>query len=144
MSVRITPKWPFAFGRNSHWDGTFVRVRGPEGSGAPVAVVMFRGCYAHMFGPPNDEAFDGHPLFSRGLKPYRVYEVENSSWLRRLERMNAVHPSHDTARFLANKKHFVFAFHDSTFECIAKGFEIETHRGSVASMIPRMQEWIGW
>ncbi len=124
------------------WDGTTVRIVGPESNGEPAALVKIERCYAHMFGPPNDEAFDGHPLSERGLSPYGVFEVENSSWLRKLERMNAVHPSHDRERFLKNKKHFIFAFHDSTFECIAEGFQIEIHRGSVKSMIPRMLELI--
>ena len=87
-----------------------------------------------MFGPPNDEAFVGHPLASRGLGPYRAYRIERSSWLRRLERMNSVHPYHDPERFWT-LTHFVFAFHDSTFECIAQSFSIEVVPGplSVAS-----------
>src|SRR5262245_61498128 len=40
-----------------------------------VAIIRFASCYALMFGPPNDEAFDGHPLASRGLEPYRAFEV---------------------------------------------------------------------
>src|SRR5205807_4121143 len=35
-----------------------------------IAVVTFTAPYAHMFGPPNDEAFEGHPLAERGLEPY--------------------------------------------------------------------------
>ena len=90
-----------------------------------MVVVRFRRPYAHMFGPPNDEAFEGHPLAARGLASYAVYEVRRSSWLRRLERMNAVHWNHRPERFLARLRHFVFAFHDATFECIAEGFTFE-------------------
>ena len=35
-----------------------------------VAIVRFKQSYAHMFGPPNDEGFHGHPLSERGLEPY--------------------------------------------------------------------------
>lgn len=69
-----------------------------------------------MFGPPNDEAFAGHPLADRGLNPYSVAEVQRSSWIRGLERMNSVHARHSRERFLEHKRHFVFAFHDSTFK----------------------------
>lgn len=93
-------------------------------------IVRFYSPYAHLFGPPNDEAFSGHPLASRGLSPYRVYEVEGSSWLSALERMNSVHPYHKPQQF-AEYRHFVFAFHDSTFECIAKRFEHIERRGSI-------------
>jgi hypothetical protein len=122
------------------WDGATVRVVDADSEGEPVAVVKFRRCYAHMFGPPNDEAFSGHPLSARGLRPYAVFEVRESSWLRRLEEMNSVHPYHNRTRFMENKRHFVFSFHDTTFECIADGFEIEVTNGSVKSMVPRMLE----
>ncbi|MEN6372506.1 MAG: hypothetical protein ABFD64_10900 [Armatimonadota bacterium] len=115
---------------------------GQDSQYEPIAIVVFRHCYAHMFGPPNDETFNGHPLYSRGLKPYGVYEVRNSSWLRCLERMNAIHPNHDPARFMDEKRHFVFAFHDSTFECIAEGFDAEIQQGPWSSIISRMQELI--
>ncbi len=51
------------------WDGTWVRSISADTEGEPVAVVTFESCYAHMFGPPNDEAFSGHPLAERGLGP---------------------------------------------------------------------------
>lgn len=88
-----------------------------------IALVRFRHVHSIMFGPPNDEAFHGHPLYSRGLGPYSAFEVRNSSWLRILERMNSVHSCHDPEAFMANLRHLVLAFHDSTFECIANRCE---------------------
>ncbi len=122
------------------WDGTWVRLVDADSAGEPVAVVKFQSCCAHMFGPPNDEAFHGHPLAARGLAPYGVFEVQHSSWIRRLEQMNAVHPSHDKQRFMQDKRHFVFSFHDSTFECIAHGFEFEVATGSVKSVAALLLE----
>src|SRR5688500_18115819 len=63
------------------------------------AFVKFYPCYAYMFGPPNDEAFSGHPLAGRGLEPYGAFKIENSSWIRQLERMNSVHPYHKPEHF---------------------------------------------
>jgi hypothetical protein len=120
------------------WDGSYTTVVSPESDGMLVALVRFRRPSAHLFGPPNDEAFAGHPLAARGLGPYRVFEVRRSSWVRKLERMNSVHPRHDRERFLARRRHFVFAFHDSTFECVAEGFESEVFRGSMRSALARM------
>ena len=116
------------------WDGTTVRVVGEDTSGEPVALVTFTHIYAHFFGPPNDEAFSGHPLASRGLQPYSVSEVQHSSWIRMLERMNSVHPYHRPERF-AELRHFIFAFHDTTFECIAQGFSSSVREGSVAGVL---------
>ncbi len=102
--------------------------------GTEAAGIGFERYYAHMFGPPSDEAIRGHPLHSRGLKSYAAYEVLESSWIRQLEKMNAVHPQHDRKWFLAGKRHFLFTFDDSTFECIAHGYEAEVRPGSVRAM----------
>ena len=122
------------------WDGTYVSVVGSDTDNSLVSVVRFEWPYAHMLGPPNDEAFYGHPLARRGLRPYSVFEVLQSSWLRRLERMNSVHPRHDRERFLAGMRHYVFAFHDSTFECIARGYTSSITRGSLQAVLLRVLE----
>jgi hypothetical protein len=119
------------------WDGTWVNVTHP-GTESPIAIVDFGPCISYMFGGPNDEAFEGHPLYERGLAPYSVFEVQNSSWLRKLERMNSVHQYHKPERYWAFK-HFVFAFHDSTFECVAREFKFDLFEGSMESVIPEMQ-----
>lgn len=51
------------------WTGETVRIVDPESSDGPAALVRFRGACAGMFGPPNDEAFHGHPLAGRGASP---------------------------------------------------------------------------
>ena len=85
-----------------------------------LAIVEFEAAIAHYLGPPNDEALSGHPLYKKGLGPYGVYEVQNSSWIRALERMNRVHPKH-LPRMYDRYRHFIFTFHDTIFECIAHG-----------------------
>lgn len=102
------------------------------------ALIEFHRCQAYTFGPPNDEAFEGHPLASRGLHPYAVFEIEGSSWIRQLELMNSVHPAH-RGGWLERLRHFVFAFHDSTFECVARGLTISRHRDSFESLLAEMQ-----
>jgi hypothetical protein len=90
--------------------------------GEEVVILKFVRPRAHYFGPPNDEALTGHPLARRGLKPYGVFEVIGSSWIRSLERMNQVHTQHDRSRF-ERLRHFVFTFHDDTFECVAEAVD---------------------
>ena len=120
------------------WHGTTPRaVSESEGTEA-CALVSFVGPIAHMLGPPNDEAFSGHPLYSRGLRPYRAFEVHASSWISALEKMNAVHPGHRASLFV-EYKHFIFSFHDETFECIAWSFTISLHRGSIPSVLLGLQ-----
>jgi hypothetical protein len=116
------------------WDGTSVTLVSDADADEPCALVSFKLALAHMFGPPNDEAFHGHPLAERGLRPYAVFEIRNSSWLRKLERMNSVHPRHKPEHF-EQFKHFIFAFHDTTFECIAESYSVAIHHGSVRSVL---------
>ena len=120
--------------RQDDWDGRSVRVVSDDDADEPCALIGFHGAYAHMFGPPNDEAISGHPLANRGLQPYGAYEVQSSSWLHQLELMNSVHPQHQPRHF-SQYRHFIFTFHDSTFECIAKGFAVSTARGTVWSVL---------
>lgn len=86
-------------------------------------VVKFRNPRVHFFGSPNDEALKGHPLYGRGLQPYNAGEVHNSSWIKELERRNRIHPLHNSRRFEA-LRHFIFTFHDSTFECVAENVQL--------------------
>jgi hypothetical protein len=122
--------------KDASWNGTTVRVvtnRSPE----PVALVEFTRPRAHYLGPANDEAFDGHPLAARGLEPYGAFEVRESSWIRELERRNRVHPNNDAGRY-AELRHFIFTFHDSTFECIARGLRVSLHDGPLLSVVTEM------
>ena len=103
------------------------------------ALIQFAFYSSYMFGGPNDEAFEGHPLASRGLTPYGAFQIENSSWIRQLERMNSVHPLHDP-KWYDRYKHYVFTFHDSTFECVAHGFTVFEHHGSFNDLLAIMRD----
>ncbi|SCW83841.1 hypothetical protein SAMN04487970_10633 [Paenibacillus tianmuensis] len=39
-----------------------------ENMNEPIAIITFNRCHATILGPPNDEAFSGHPLFKKGLR----------------------------------------------------------------------------
>jgi hypothetical protein len=92
-------------------------------SGDNLAIVRFVDSRAHLFGPPGDETLHGHPLAERGLRPYGVFEVLRSTWISELERLNRVHVRHDSRRYAA-LRHFVFTFHDNTFECVARSIRV--------------------
>lgn len=96
------------------------------------AFVTFSSWVGSMFGPPNDEALDGHPLAARGLEPYRACRVENSSWVRQLEHMNEVHPQHRPGRW-QKYTHYILTFKERTFECIARSLSVSVVPGPLAS-----------
>jgi hypothetical protein len=125
--------------RDPDWDGTTCKVVSPDTDDQTVAVARFECAIAHFFGPPNDEAFSGHPLAKRGLSPYGAFEVLSSSWIRTLERMNSVHPFHRPEPF-AFCRHFILTFHDSIFECVARRFSIDQPAGTLRSIVARLAE----
>lgn len=88
-----------------------------------TAIVEIIRCSTAKFGYPNDEALGGHPLYSKGLGYYGIFEVLNSSWVTEQERQNRVNfPDRTNMRW---KRHFIFTFHDSTFECLAAEIKLE-------------------
>lgn len=106
----------------------------PDGDGEVVAVVSFHRCLAHSFGPPNDEALSGHPLYGSGLRPYGAHVVARSSWIAELERRNRVHSAHKAEHF-QKYRHYILCFHDSTFECVAEGHRTQLLRGTPSQAV---------
>lgn len=105
----------------------------PDGrrAAAGLALVEIRGCRLTQFGHPNDEALPGHPLYDRGMEGYGIYEVIHSSWVEKHLQINRVH----FPNYQWTGRHFMFTFHDSTFECIAADLFVE-----VEPFSPRFQK----
>lgn len=87
-----------------------------------VLDVTFVACTQSVFGYPNDEAQQGHPL-ARGLA-YGVYEVFGSDWAQRLEQQNRV--CFPAFRW-APKRHFLMLMHESMGEFLADDVRVEFH-----------------
>jgi hypothetical protein len=121
------------------WNGTNPRCVSAATTEDPVAIVDFVGTTAHYFGPPNDEAFSGHPLASRGLSPCGAFEVLDSSWIRLLIEMNSVH-SHHSPKLFEYLRHFIFTFHDDTFECVAGDFGFTITKGPLSRAVSEIHQ----
>ena len=99
-----------------------------------VGRIQFVGLSSSLFGAPNDETFAGHPLHGSGFEPYRAMRVINSPWIKQLEKMNSVHPYHKASAYSA-LNHYVFPFHDTTFECAAKSFNASEVSGRLSEAV---------
>ena len=107
----------------------------------PVAIVRFLQPWFHLFGPPNDEALSGHTLANRGLTSSSAFKVERSSLIRRLAKMNSIHPRHDPKRFDA-LNHYIFTFRDSLMECVALGLETTIDQVGIEKYTRTFQEFM--
>lgn len=103
-------------------------------AGVGVGHVRFHHCSATLFGSPGDETFKGHPLSGSGFEPYLAMRVINSPWIAQLEKIDSVHSRHNPANFRAYE-HFIFPFHDTTFECVARAFTASVVNQSLAEAV---------
>jgi len=85
-------------------------------------------------GSPNDEVFHGHPLYGKGLGGYQPLVVEYSPWIKELEAINSVHSGYRPERW-RTFHHYIFGFHDSTFECVAESFTVETRNATIPQVL---------
>lgn len=83
-----------------------------------TVMATFPFCAAHLFGGPKAKSIKEHPLAERGLKPHGAFEVRDSSWARSLAERDGE----------PKRKHFVFTFRDSVFECLATDIGVELIR----------------
>lgn len=84
----------------------------------PITVVQFKQVWLSQFGAPNDEFLGKHRLYGKGLDYYMPFVVRNSSMINYL---NVFYKS----KSLDQLSHYIFPFHDSTFECVALSYEVE-------------------
>jgi hypothetical protein len=94
---------------------------GPFMERAGTAVVEFKRCLVSRFGYPNDEARWGIPQYKDVA--YGIYEVQNSTWIKEVVRLNRYRFPDTEDDYVG--KHFLFAFHDDTFECLADDMALE-------------------
>jgi hypothetical protein len=120
------------------WDGTRVRIVDPAAiEPEPLGAVEFHRVHSVKLGGPNDEAIKGHPLNGKGLCAYAAHKVVNSRWIAEAERVNSVHPHH-RGGWHERLNHYVFCFHDETFECLAEGFTTTHYVGSPRAVLSEL------
>ena len=109
----------------------------PYRESAGTAVLRFRHCSITKFDYPNDEAQCGIPRYKD--LAYGLYEVLHSSWKDELLELNrySFPDSKPT-----DARHFLITFHDSTFECLAAGFEHELVEGPYEETFKRISEHV--
>lgn len=83
-----------------------------------TVIATFPFLSAVLFGEPRAKWLKKHPLAERGLEAHGAFEVKDSSWARAIEARDGT----------GRKKHFIFTFRDSAFECVAADIGVELIR----------------
>lgn len=101
-------------------------------------VFRFQGCLQTRFGYPSDEALAGHPMYSRGLRHYALFEVLNSPWPGDLARQNRSTFPDNTSWPHRPYRHFVVTFQDSTFEALCLNVAAQTTDETAIEVFQRL------
>lgn len=112
------------------WYNTWVKIISSDTKADPFAIILFHHSLAYYHGIPGDEAIHGHPLYRRGLRPHGAFEIENSTWHEAMMKMSRIHAAHCTEKYHLYR-HFVLAFRETTFECLAESYSIRIGNGSL-------------
>ncbi|MBB6127112.1 hypothetical protein [Mucilaginibacter lappiensis] len=78
------------------------------------------------FGPPNDEALNGHPYYELNLGSYSFYELQDSDLIAKISTYGRHHHFYNT-RAYEKCHHYILTFKEQLFECVAHGFEVYKH-----------------
>lgn len=119
------------------WYDTWVKIISPDAHGEPFALIVFHHPLLYCRGIPDDEALHGHPLYKRGLRPNGAFEIQNSSWQEVLMKMSPLQAAHRSESY-HRYRHFVLAFQDTTFECLAETYSIRLGRGNILDAAARV------
>jgi hypothetical protein len=92
-------------------------------------VLIWSGTKLARMSDPNDEAREGHRLWSRGLASIHwAALVEDSELVAELERGNRVHSRHDPAKF-RRLSHYVLPLKECTVEVVARDAQLLRYEG---------------
>ncbi|RYV00650.1 hypothetical protein SOPP22_17750 [Shewanella sp. OPT22] len=92
-----------------------------------VALIKFDHCFEFRMGMPGEDEISKSPYCGLGLLNFETHYVKNSPWLNELESKYKV--ISDFSRNDRKYIHYVFTFHDRTFECISSGYSVEKYTG---------------
>jgi hypothetical protein len=87
-----------------------------------TAVCVFDHCFEFHMGMPGEDQMQRHPLRPSGVRAFGAYRIEDSPWIAELEeRYNVIS---EFSRGERHYQHYLFAFHDRCFECVAAGLAV--------------------
>jgi hypothetical protein len=91
----------------------------PNDSDSSIVLLVWSGVAFASMGGPNDEAIEGHRLYSKGLGGVSwAATVQESELITLLEQQNSVHHLHDPSKF-SSLIHYVLPLKGDVVEVVA-------------------------
>ena len=108
--------------------------------GHPCAAITFKDMSGARMEKINDEIFETHPLYRKGLDLVGKFVINNSTWKSVVERCMSDHICYDETLW-RNVKHFLFRDKGGDFHCLATGFTVKLLDIDVMQLRARMDAW---
>jgi hypothetical protein len=98
-----------------------------------VALVKFEHCFEFRMGMPSEDKISKGPYSGLGILNFEPHIVENSPWIEELEKRYEV--ISEFSRGEREYIHYLFAFHDRTFECVTSGYKVEKYSSVTVAQV---------
>ena len=108
--------------------------------GHPCAAIAFEGVYGVRMEQLNDEIFEAHPLYRKGLDLIGKFVINNSTWKSVVVRCMSDHICYDESLW-RRVKHFLFRGKEGDFHCLATGFTVKLLDIDAMQLRERMAAW---
>lgn len=95
-----------------------------------IIELSFKNHGFFSFGPPNDEALNGHPYYELGLRSYAFYELQDSELIAKISTYSRHHHFYNPNAY-DKSHHYILTFKEQLFECVASSFEVYKHPESI-------------
>jgi hypothetical protein len=93
-------------------------------SGHPCAAIIFEHVFGSRMEKLNDEVFEAHPLYGKGLDLVGAHVINNSAWKGVVQKCMSDHPCYNEELW-RRVKHFLFRDKEGDFHCLATGFTVK-------------------
>jgi hypothetical protein len=93
-------------------------------AGHPCAAITFEHVFGSRMESLNDEVFETHPFYGKGLDLAGVFVINNSTWKSAVQKCMSDHPCYDEGVW-RGVKHFLFRDKEGDFHCLATGFSVK-------------------
>jgi hypothetical protein len=92
------------------------------------------------FGGLNDEVFESHPLYGKGMDIYGLFIVRNSRWKRELQAGNAVHTCY-SEEWWSGFEHYILRGKEGELSCLARSYGWRVLRESILELREKVAFW---
>ncbi|HZF51182.1 MAG TPA: hypothetical protein VE093_21130 [Polyangiaceae bacterium] len=108
--------------------------------GHACAAITFKHIFGVRMETLNDEIFEAHPLYRKGLDLAGVFKIKYSTWKHVVQKCHSYHECYDE-NLWQDVNHFLFRDKEGDFHCLAVEFKVNFVDIDLTQLRSRMTFW---